>query len=384
MDKVDADEKKKMFDLMKDRELGGNMDWMYRGHKIDTEDYLLGKSVDKMITGEPTATEESTVMFLLRLDLFLISSKILSGGVGSLISERIKANVALDMQAKMREDPLFAIRRKEEDARKRLLENPVKMKQLQKLVEQQQRTKKQKSGGSGDTRDAKQHHGSKQKTGGEKHSDWTHSRDRESSRAQSRDVRDERRARRFSGDRDRSRPRNVDRRRQSPSPSRERRKRKDSSEDSENEDRHIHTSRRGDSSDEEVSKRVYGLIARSPPRRQRSRSPAKRKRSRTPPVKRRSRSPPKNKLTAEEREKKLQEMMDNAKWREEQRTKNVQRYKQEEDREAGQLTSRSKANFLSSMMAEHASSSSVEDRLKRNKYNIQRTRAALDKNFTKQ
>nr|KAG5697170.1 hypothetical protein BaRGS_002179 [Batillaria attramentaria] len=115
MDKVDADEKKKMFDLMKDRELGGNMDWMYRGHKIDTEDYLLGKSVDKMITGEPTATEEST------------------GGVGSLISERIKANVALDMQAKMREDPLFAIRRKEEDARKRLLENPVKMKQLQKL-----------------------------------------------------------------------------------------------------------------------------------------------------------------------------------------------------------------------------------------------------------
>ena len=31
-------------------------------------------------------------------------------GSVSIFSERIKANVALDMQAKMREDPLFAIK----------------------------------------------------------------------------------------------------------------------------------------------------------------------------------------------------------------------------------------------------------------------------------
>ena len=38
------------------------------------------------------------------------------------------------MAAKMREDPLFAIKKKEEDAKKQLLENPVKMKQLEGLV----------------------------------------------------------------------------------------------------------------------------------------------------------------------------------------------------------------------------------------------------------
>jgi hypothetical protein len=59
---------------------------------------------------------------------------VLVAGSGSIFSERVKANVALDMAAKMREDPLFAIKKKEEEAKRHLLENPVKMKQLQKLV----------------------------------------------------------------------------------------------------------------------------------------------------------------------------------------------------------------------------------------------------------
>lgn len=42
--------------------------------------------------------------------IFIDINEIISGGINSLFSERIKANVALDMQAKMREDPLFAIR----------------------------------------------------------------------------------------------------------------------------------------------------------------------------------------------------------------------------------------------------------------------------------
>ena len=40
----------------------------------------------------------------------------------------------LDMQAKMREDPLYAIKQREEDAKRKLLENPIKMKQLQQVV----------------------------------------------------------------------------------------------------------------------------------------------------------------------------------------------------------------------------------------------------------
>ena len=53
------------------------------------------------------------------------------------------------------------------------------------------------------------------------------------------------------------------------------------------------------------------------------------------------------KLTAEERERKLREMMDNAKWRDEQRITNVQRYKHEEDKEKESLsTYKGDPNFL--------------------------------------
>lgn len=558
MDKIDADEKKKMFDLMKDRELGGNMDWMYRGEKNDTEDYLLGKSVDKMITGEQSAGENT-------------------GGVGSLISERIKANVALDMQAKMREDPLFAIRRKEEDARKRLLENPVKMKQLQKLVEQQKSrsqtkkdkkqkkkkkkkgrdsdssdnegdlvnkylsilTQKQKSGGPGDGqkqhgdkhkgkngrdnrgnrpqigdkneasygrdqsydknrdtrsgeifRDNRSHDRGRGRQAADRNRDnWSGDRSKDSrSHDRSRDDRPYGRGR--GGSRGQGRDRfDRDRGKQNHSSERElsygrdrdssvsrvkesKHERQDSYSDTDRRDkRRDSTGRRHDSpllkktklkqrdnsesdrsgseerqrsrgggSDEDISQKVYGLIksvrhntapsvppsatksdkskdarrarssssssssgssslsrsrSRSPPKKskpgrqqtqpqQRSRSPVITKRVQTPP-RRRSRSPPRKKLTAEEREEKLREMMDNAKWREEMRTKNVQRYKQEDVREADRLKAhRGDPDFISSMVVDHVSSSTVEDRLKRNKYNIQRTRAALDKNFTQQ
>ena len=52
----------------------------------------------------------------------------------SVFDEVIARRADLDMQAKMREDPLFEIRRKEEDARRKLLENPIKMKRLEKVV----------------------------------------------------------------------------------------------------------------------------------------------------------------------------------------------------------------------------------------------------------
>ena len=54
--------------------------------------------------------------------------------VGSIFQDNIKRRADIDMQAKIREDPLYQIRQKEEESRKRLLQNPVKMKQLQKLV----------------------------------------------------------------------------------------------------------------------------------------------------------------------------------------------------------------------------------------------------------
>ena len=56
-----------MFPICFVSRLGGNMDWMYRTGKPDTEEYLLGKSVDKMVSEAAANTEEGTVLKSLNL-----------------------------------------------------------------------------------------------------------------------------------------------------------------------------------------------------------------------------------------------------------------------------------------------------------------------------
>jgi len=96
------------------------------------------------------------------------------------------------------------------------------------------------------------------------------------------------------------------------------------------------------------------------------------------------------KLTQEELEKRRQEMMENAKWRDDQRGKNIKKYKLEEEKETNEEKNRAvspdtKAKFIHDLQVKSYSSShtsSVEDRIKRNIYTKQRTRDALSKKFT--
>ncbi|ELT93488.1 hypothetical protein CAPTEDRAFT_158662 [Capitella teleta] len=76
-------------------------------------------------------------------------------------------------------------------------------------------------------------------------------------------------------------------------------------------------------------------------------------------------------------------MQNNAKERDREREANVKRYKEEElkEVEADNLKTL-QPGFVKPMMMEHAENTSVEDRIKRNIYNIQRTNAALEKKFT--
>ncbi|XP_048374089.1 pre-mRNA-splicing factor CWC25 homolog [Sphaerodactylus townsendi] len=87
-------------------------------------------------------------------------------------------------------------------------------------------------------------------------------------------------------------------------------------------------------------------------------------------------------LSAEELELKRQEMMANAKWREEERANNVRTHQKEEarEREREKLDKRD-GKFIHHMKLESASTSSLEERVKRNIHSIQRTPAALEKNF---
>ncbi|XP_013401604.1 pre-mRNA-splicing factor CWC25 homolog isoform X2 [Lingula anatina] len=384
--KLSEDELRKIKDLLKnDEKSDKKIDWMYSDGKPKSEEYLLGKRIDNIDKEKEEAKNDS---------------------VGALFEEAAAHNIQIDMQAKMREDPLFAIRKKEEEQRKRIIENPVKMKQLQKMVESQKKDKKKKK----KEKKKKKH---KSRSG----SDTSESDDdlvstyldilnrKEKIKSDNRHKNDSK---------DKRKPQHEG----GPKVSEQRKKH------SEEDTRQRH--RDGYSTEEEMSGRGknYGLFkgrhkspdkerhkkelhsrkdrksrSRSPvrtsgrsPKRKRSRSPVRRERSRSrsPVRKGKPRSPekreaPRKKLSSDELERRRKEMMENAQWREEQRSKNVKRYREEEKKEEETRIKHGDGdNFLNPMMTKHAEQSSVEDRLKRNRYNIQRTRADLDKDFTKQ
>jgi len=134
-EEMEEDERNKLRELLKETSKKGKeesadggtkLDWMYKGNKKDTEEYLLGRRIDNAVTAE--LTEEV----------------IQNDAPGAKFSEVMNRRSDIDMQVKMREDPLYAIRKREEDAKRKLLENPIRMKQLQKTIEERQKIKKKK------------------------------------------------------------------------------------------------------------------------------------------------------------------------------------------------------------------------------------------------
>ena len=105
------------------------MDWMYRGVTglVDKEEYLTGRKVDKtfeIIHREETQTKGD-------LDAFEPS---IPGSVFD--SNQINNSlVTIDLATKLREDPLYEIRVKQREQRKKLLDNPLKLKKLKNILE---------------------------------------------------------------------------------------------------------------------------------------------------------------------------------------------------------------------------------------------------------
>ncbi|XP_042903324.1 pre-mRNA-splicing factor CWC25 homolog isoform X2 [Parasteatoda tepidariorum] len=93
-------------------------------------------------------------------------------------------------------------------------------------------------------------------------------------------------------------------------------------------------------------------------------------------------SAPKKKLDEKERERLLREMQENAKWREDQRKKNATRYKEEEERE-NKMKKVDSSDFMKPMLAKVAGKGSVESRVKQKIFTIQRSSAAMDRNFAR-
>lgn len=279
------------------------LDWMYQGPAgmVNREEYLLGRPVDKFILEKMQDPESGPSQ----------ETGLLPGSIFSAPG----ATSALDMSNKIREDPLFMIRKREDEMKREVLKNPVKMKKIRELLQS-----------------------SLEETGKRKH----------------KKKHKERRHAASSDEEERSRS-------------------------------HRHRSR---SPPPRQKVPGYGLQVRESGHKRENASDRSRshkpKRSPSPKKEdryRRSKDPGfTKKMSAEELERRRAEMMQDAKQRETDRESAVRRYKKEDEREEKERGGKD-GKFIHQMKLESAASSSLEDRVKRNIHGIQRTAAALEKNF---
>lgn len=108
------------------------VEWLYStvGATANREEYLLGKRVDKHV--DPLLQDQER------------ESQALESGPGALFVAADGAGLAADISVKVREDPLFLIRQREEEAKKKLASNPIKLKQLAELVSKEKKGRKHK------------------------------------------------------------------------------------------------------------------------------------------------------------------------------------------------------------------------------------------------
>ena len=380
------------------------MNWIYEapGENINREEYLLGKKVDKYVDPTLQAAERE--------------KHLLATTPGALFAGA-SVNATVDLENKIREDPLFEIKKREQEAKKRLANNPVKLKQLRALVEEvkgaegkkkKKRKHKHKGSESDDvpepirSKSKPKEHSSKQQQ--QRPRTGEGSRTGYKTRHRSRSPVGNDRQYRPTSHRDRSRsPPGNDRHRDRPrSPP--------------GNDRHYRPTSHRDRS-------------RSPPGNDRQYRPSSHDRSRSPPGsgrqyrpsshRDRSRSPPGNdrqyrpsshrdrqdrshsdkrhrhedtavskRLTQEELEQKRREMMSNAEWHAGKRGERVRQHRIEEEQEERERQEKAgkQEEFVDPLMAESladATAGTLGDRIHRKIGSVQRTRAALENSFTR-
>lgn len=100
---------------------------MYSGtvHAVDREEYLLGKAVDRNVLPARKADDALAVSCVLVALILQVGEQ-----PGAMFMGDDTANDSRDIAKKVREDPMFAIKKKEQDSIRALKNNPVRMKHL--------------------------------------------------------------------------------------------------------------------------------------------------------------------------------------------------------------------------------------------------------------
>ena len=100
------------------------MEWLYDSNsgKPTNDDYLMGKAVDKNFERMGTEGQINAVEYDCCPE--------------SIFSSQVEHQV--DLQRKLQEDPLVSLKMKEVDTRKKILDNPLKMREINSYVSNNQ------------------------------------------------------------------------------------------------------------------------------------------------------------------------------------------------------------------------------------------------------
>ncbi|KAK9686552.1 Pre-mRNA splicing factor [Popillia japonica] len=120
------------------------LDWMYKSvtSLVDREEYLLGRKIDKTL--EQLNAEEKQN----ELGITQPKNHVEHECIPPSIRDYNKIQVGeqqVDLATKLQEDPLVAIKKREEETRKQFLQNPIQLKKLQSTLHKQLKKKKKKS-----------------------------------------------------------------------------------------------------------------------------------------------------------------------------------------------------------------------------------------------
>ncbi|XP_055595891.1 pre-mRNA-splicing factor CWC25 homolog [Uranotaenia lowii] len=107
------------------------LEWMYRGPQVNREEYLLGRTVDKHFE-QLDAQERAGPSVGISQPKNHVEHECIPFSIREY--KGLEGSEQVDMVRKLMEDPLMAIKQKEVESRQKILQNPVKLKELHHLL----------------------------------------------------------------------------------------------------------------------------------------------------------------------------------------------------------------------------------------------------------
>ncbi|XP_058451618.1 pre-mRNA-splicing factor CWC25 homolog [Malaya genurostris] len=117
--------------LIEDTDGDRKLEWMYKGPQVNREEYLLGRTVDKTFE-QLDAQEKAGPSVGISQPKNHVEHECIPFSIRQY--KGLEGMEQVDMARKLMEDPLMAIKQKEVESRQKILENPVKLKELHRLL----------------------------------------------------------------------------------------------------------------------------------------------------------------------------------------------------------------------------------------------------------